>query len=80
MRGPSMSGQACSGWIVAVPDPVVEVGEHDVGSVDLVADGGEVVADGAEFGAAVVGVFQEPGGVRLVRVAAGAGVFAQLGS
>jgi hypothetical protein len=32
----------------AIPDAVVEVGEHDVGTVDLVADGGEVVADGAE--------------------------------
>ena len=45
-----------------------------VGSVDLVADGGEVLADRAEFGAAVVGVCREPGGLRLVLVAAGAGV------
>ena len=63
----------------AVPDPVVELGEHHVRAVDLVADGGEVLPDRAEFGAPVVGVSQEPGGVRLVREAAGAGVFAQLG-
>jgi len=63
----------------AVPDPVVELGEFDVGTVDLVADGGEVLADRAELGAPVVAVPQEPGGVRLVGKAAGAGVFAQLG-
>jgi hypothetical protein len=63
----------------AVPDPVVELGEFDVGAVDLVADGGEVLADRAELGAPVVAVPQEPGGVRLVGKAAGAGVFAQLG-
>ena len=72
-------GPGLFGVDVALPDPVVEVDEFDVGSVDLVADGGEVVADGAEFGAAVVGVFQEPGGLRLVGVAAGAGVLAQFG-
>ena len=63
----------------ALPDPVVELGEFHVGAVDLVADGGEVLADRAEFGAAVVAVSQEPGGVRLVGKGAGAGVFAQLG-
>ena len=63
----------------AVPDPVVELGEYHVGPVDLVADGGEVLADRAEFGAPVDGVSQEPGGVRLVGKGAGAGVFAQLG-
>ena len=46
----------------ALPDPVVELGEFHVGSVDLVADDGEVLADRAEFGAPVVAVFQEPGG------------------
>jgi hypothetical protein len=40
----------------ALPDPVVELGEFHVGSVDLVADGGEVFADRAEFGAPVVAV------------------------
>ena len=30
----------------AVPDPVVELGEFHVGSVDLVADGGEVLPIG----------------------------------
>jgi hypothetical protein len=62
----------------AVPDPVVELGEFHIGTVDLVADGGEVLPDRAEFGAAVVGVSQEPGGVRLVGKGAGAGVLAEL--
>ena len=62
----------------AVPDPVVELGEHHVRAVDLVAGGGEVLPDRAEFGAPVVCVSHEPGGLRLVREAAGAGVFAQL--
>src|SRR6202035_280793 len=52
----------------------------DVGAVDLVAGGSEVLADRAEFGAAVVAVAQEPGGVPgLVGVVAGAGVPAELG-
>ncbi len=42
--------------------PFVEFGEHRVGSVELVAGGGEVLADRAELSAAVVAVFQEPGG------------------
>ena len=50
----------------AVPDPVAELGESHVGAVDLVADGGEVLPDRAELGAPVDGVFQQPGGVRLV--------------
>ena len=79
IRGPSVSGQACSRVDAALPDPVVELGEFHVGAVDLVAGGGEVLADRAEFGAAVVAVSQEPGGLRLVGVGAGAGVFAQLG-
>jgi hypothetical protein len=57
----------------ALPDPVVELGELHVGAVDLVAGRGEVLADRAEVGAAVDGVFQQPGRVRLVRVAAGSG-------
>jgi hypothetical protein len=61
------------------PDPFVKVCEYHVGSVDLVAGGGEVPADRAELGAPVVAVFQEPGGLRLVQMGAGAGVFAQLG-
>ena len=63
----------------AVPGPVVEGGEHGVGAVDLVAGGGEVLADRAEFGAAGDAVLQEPGGFGLVGVVAGAGVDAQLG-
>jgi hypothetical protein len=51
---------------VAAADPVVELGEDDVGAVDLVAGGGEVLVDRAEFGAPVVAVLQEPGGLHLV--------------
>jgi hypothetical protein len=54
----------------ALPDLVAVVSENDVGSVDLIAGGGEVLADRAKLGAAVVAVFQEPGGVRLVGVVA----------
>ena len=79
IRGPSVSGQACCRVDAAVPDPVVELGELHVGAVDLVAGGGEVLPDRAEFGAPVGAVFQQPGGVRLVGKGAGAGVFAQLG-
>ena len=64
---------------MAVADATVEPGEDDVGAVDLVAGGGEVFAVGAEFGPPVVGVFQEPGSLWLVRVGAGAGVPAQFG-
>ena len=72
-------GPGLLGVDAALADPVVELGEFDVGAVDLVAGGGEVLPDRAELGAAVVAVPQEPGGVRLlVGVVAGAGVFAQL--
>ena len=53
--GPSVSGQACWGGIVALPDPVAEVGEHQVGAVDLVAGGAEVLPDRAEARAAADG-------------------------
>jgi hypothetical protein len=78
MRGSSTSGQACS-TDAAVPDPVMELGEDDVGSVDLVTSGGEVLADRPEVGAAVDRVFQQPGGLRVVRIGVRAGVFAELG-
>ena len=74
-----MSGQDCSGLDLALPDPVVEPGEDHVGPVDLVARGGEVLPDRAQVGTPVDGVFQQPGGLRLVRVGARAGVPAQLG-
>ena len=64
---------------VAVSGAVVESGEHRVGAVELVAGTGEVLADRAEVGAPVDAVFQEPGGLRLVCVVAGACVNAQLG-
>jgi hypothetical protein len=63
----------------AVPDPVVEPGQDDVGPVDLVAGGGEVLPDRAQVGTPVDGVLQQPGGLRLIGVIAGAGVLAQPG-
>ena len=56
----------------------MELGEFHVGAVDLVAGGGEVLPDRAELGAPVVAVSQQPGGLRLIREIAGAGVLAQL--
>ena len=64
---------------VVVSGPVVESGEHRVGSVELIAGPGEVPADRVEFGAPVDAVSQEPGGLLMVRVRAGARVKAQLG-
>jgi hypothetical protein len=58
-----------AGLDAAVPDLVAVAGEDDVGAVDLVAGGGEVLPDGAELGAPVGAVLQQPGGLRL----AGAG-------
>jgi hypothetical protein len=62
-----------------VPGLVVEAFEQGVGAVDLVAGGGEVLANGADLGAAGDAVLQEAGGFGLVGVGAGAGVNAQLG-
>jgi len=62
----------------ALPGPLMELGEHHVGAVDLIAGGGEVLADRAELGAPVDAVSQQAGGLRLVGVGAGAGMFAQL--
>src|SRR6516225_4002136 len=53
--------------------------EQGVGAVDLVAGGGEVLADRADIGAASDAVLQESGGFGLVGVGAGAGVYAELG-
>ena len=77
--GPSVSGQACAGAGLAVPGALAEVGEHEVGAVDLVAGGAEVLPDRAEAGAAGDAVLHEPGGLGLVGVVAGTGVDAQLG-
>lgn len=43
----------------AVPGAVVEAFEHGVSAVELVAGGGEVLADGADVGAAGDAVLQE---------------------
>ena len=77
--GSSISGRACSGCAWPCLGAVVEVFEQSVGAVDLVAGGGEVLADGADVGAAGDAVLQEPGGFGLVGVGAGAGVDAELG-
>jgi hypothetical protein len=63
----------------AAPGPVVEAFEQGVGAVDLVAGGGEVLADRADVRATGDAVLQEPTGFGLVGVGAGAGVDAQLG-
>ena len=71
-------GPGLAGVDVALPDPVKETGEHDVGPVNLVAGSSEVLSDWSEFGAAVEAVLQQPGGLRLVRVGGGTGVCAQV--
>jgi len=63
--GPLGDGEALSGVLA-------EACRHDVGPVDLVADGAEVLADRAEVGTAADAVFHEPGGLRLVRIGPGA--------
>src|SRR6266516_6521777 len=67
------------GGCSAVPGSVVEAFEHCVGAVELVAGGGEVLADRAEVGAAGDAVLQETADFGPVGVDAGAGVDAQLG-
>ena len=52
IRGPSVSGQAGSGARPLCRARACGAGEHDVGAVDLVAGGAEVLADRAEVGAA----------------------------
>ena len=79
IRGPSVSGQAGSGARPPRRARACSAGEQDVGAVDLVAGGAEVLPDRAEVGAAGDAVFHQPGGLGLVRVGAGAGVEAQLG-
>ena len=64
--GPSASGEA-AGCAAAVQGAFLHVGEHEVGAVDLVAGGAEVPADPADVFAAGAAVFQQPGGLRLVR-------------
>src|SRR6266852_6154890 len=50
-RGPVGVVPGLLGVCAAVPVAVVEAGEHDVGAVDLVAGGGEVLPERAEAGA-----------------------------
>ena len=77
--GSSISGRVRFGVGSAVPGAVVEAFEQGVGAVDLVAGGGEVLADRADVGAAGDAVLQEPPDFGLVGVDAGAGVDAELG-
>jgi hypothetical protein len=79
IRGASARIRPLLGVGAALPNPVMEACQHGVGSVDLVAGGGEVLPDRAEVGGPVEAVVQERGGLRLVLAGAGAGVFAQLG-
>jgi hypothetical protein len=53
-------GPGLLGVDAALPDLVVELSEHYVGPIDLVTCGGEVLADGAEVGAAVNAVSSLP--------------------
>ena len=62
----------------ALPNPLVELGKHHIGPVDLIAGAAEILADRTKVGAPIEAVFQELSGLRLVCVGAGAGVFAQL--
>ena len=63
----------------ALPGPLVEFCQHQVGPVELVAGGAEVLADRPEMDAAADAVFHEPGGLGVVRIVARARVDAQLG-
>ena len=72
--GPGLPGGGC-----AFACPLVEVGEHEVGAVDLVAGGAEVLSDRPKARAAAGAVAVEPGGLEMVGVGARAGVDAQLG-
>jgi hypothetical protein len=54
----------------AAAGAVVQVLEQGVGAVELVAGGGEVLADGADVGTAGDAVLQEPAGFGLVGVIA----------
>ena len=71
--GPGRRGAA------ALQGPLVDLGQHEVGAVDLVAGSAEVLADPADVVAAGAAVCQQPGSLRLVRVVPRAGVDAQLG-
>jgi hypothetical protein len=62
----------------AVSGAVVDTFEQGVGAVELVAGGGEVLADRADVGAAGDAVLQEAADFGLVGVSAGAGVDAEL--
>ena len=66
------------GWAGAVPGSLMELCQHHIGSVDLVAGAAEVLADRPEGGAPADAVAHKPGGLRLVRVGSGACVDAQL--
>jgi integrase len=67
--GPGLLGLSAS-----LSGAVMQADEHGVGAVDLVASGGEVLPDRAEFSAAGDAVVHEPGGLGPVSVGARAGV------
>ncbi len=78
-RGAVGLGPGRRGGCDAFPYPLAEVGEHEVGAVDLVAGGAEVLPDRAQARAAADGVAVEPGRLEMIGVGARAGVEAQLG-
>ena len=64
----------------AVSDPLAQIGQHEVGAVDLVADDAEVLSYRTGVGTPADAVPQEAGGLWLVGVGvSGAGVDQQLG-
>ena len=67
-RGANGVGPGLPGRRDPAPDTFVEVGEHHVGPVDLIAGATEVVVDRAELGPGVEAVSQDSGGLRLIGV------------
>ena len=63
----------------AVPLPLVEVGEHEIRTVNLVAGGAKILADGAKVGTTGNDVLHEAGGLGLIGVVGRTGMEAQLG-
>lgn len=73
IRGPSVSGQACS----EVARPCLVRGRrfaNNTSARSIWSQAAEVLADRPEVGAATDAVLREPGGLRLIRICAGAGL------
>ncbi len=74
-----MSGQDCSGWTLPCRIRWWNWARMTSARSIWSQAAAKFSPIGPKLGASVVAVFQQPGGVWLVRVGAGAGVFAQLG-